>query len=1032
MKSIAEMQIENCYGCGGCEKVCPKSAISMRDINGEGFLYPVLDNNKCIECGLCTKKCPALVRYKGEQTFYPHSFAIKSNSDIAEKSSSAGVFSVFAEYMHSKGGWVCGAVYDEAFNVYHVLTKELDVIQQMKKSKYVQSNLKNVYGEIREKLENSENVFFSGTPCQVAGLMNFLGKEYSNLLTMDIVCHGVPSPGLWRKYLDENYDITTIKNIDFRHKGFEGLYGSQFLKIVYNDGKEVISDNTEDFYYTHFQAKLGLRKSCGNCQYAVSPRVGDVSTGDFWGAPKVRPDLLDGKKISILLLNTFKGRKIFEELKERFELCSEISFADALNSNRNGVKSYMHPKRESFFKDVNAMTFNDAVKKNLFPERYDIIIFGPTFNNNYGAIMTYFALYKLLENQGYKVALACRPNDEKRTTDTSAFLLKHVKTVAKTKAYYKHYSWMSDMILLGSDQVWNYKLFGGGKNNNEFFLDFCDENTKKVSYASSYGMNYLTTYNGKQSAYPLHNKLMKRFDYVSVREKDGVDISEREFDVQAEYVLDPVFLLDSSIYSKLANEAINKPKTPYLVSYFLTASDQFNALLQYTSEYLNLDMVNMGTGEKHLIEEQSKKTIGGCCADLIVEEWINNIKNSEFVVTDSYHCMCFSIIFRKNFVIIQKHWGLSRIVSLLELLGLEERRIGSFDEIKQKQYLLKQKIDYDKVYDKLNKKIAESLGWLNNAILSPKKVVVCRKSANVNNSLKSTKHIIEYFEKLSEHIDDYVIISCVHGADGVNAPAMLIKQFGQSIMHKSNHYGFIENVGANLLSDNAQTVCAKGNGGENSRTLGIKISAYGLKQLKEKEHSVFTISFDWETTANQGQFKIQMASTPWDDLTGYITIAPDKKSGHYENIYMTSDQFKKFESDELQVRVDNMNGEVIIKDLKIEVGNRATRPWIKQSSIHGFGMIFDNENDYMNVSTTSMANIAYSLDDVKFLVEYQNEGYRNCSPNSEIYIEVAGSRYIYPCEAKGTYFFVYSKEMKEIVDISFVKYDDYNMQLEHR
>ena len=113
MKSIAEMQIENCYGCGGCEKVCPKSAISMRDINGEGFLYPVLDNNKCIECGLCTKKCPALVRYKGEQTFYPHSFAIKSNSDIAEKSSSAGVFSVFAEYMHSKGGWVCGAVYDE-------------------------------------------------------------------------------------------------------------------------------------------------------------------------------------------------------------------------------------------------------------------------------------------------------------------------------------------------------------------------------------------------------------------------------------------------------------------------------------------------------------------------------------------------------------------------------------------------------------------------------------------------------------------------------------------------------------------------------------------------------------------------------------------------------------------------------------------------------------------------------------------------------------------------------------------------------
>lgn len=1031
MRTINALNMNDCYGCGACEKICPKSAIHMADLRGEGFLYPVLDTDKCVECGLCAKKCPALERYKGDRTVHPQSFAIKGYSDIAEKSSSAGVFSVFAEYVHSKGGWVCGAIYDEAFNVYHVLTKQLDIIQQMKKSKYVQSNLKNVYVEIREKLNNNELVFFSGTPCQVAGLMNFLGKDHNNLLTMDVVCHGVPSPGMWRKYLDENYDINKIKHIDFRHKGFNGLYGSQFLKIDYNDGSEVIFDNTEDFYYTHFLKDLGLRKSCGNCQYAVNPRVGDVSTADFWGAPKVRPDLLDGKKISVLLLNTFKGRKVFEELKERFEVCSEISPSAALQSNRSTAKGHMHPNRDVFFKNVKEMSFNEAVKKSLFPEKYDIIIFGPTFNNNYGAILTYYAIYKLLENQGYKVAMACRPNDEKRITDSSAFLLKHVKTVAKTRTYYKHYSWMSDMILLGSDQVWNYSLFGRG-SNDEFFLDFCDENTKKISYASSYGMNYLATYKGLQSKYPLHNKLMKRFDAISVREKDGVDISEREFDVQATHVLDPVFLLDSSIYTELAKDAVNKHEAPYLVSYFLTASEQFNKLLQFTSDYLNLSMVNMGTGEKGLIEEQSKKTVGGCCQDLTVEEWINNIKNSEFVVTDSYHCMCFSIILRKNFVIIQKAWGLSRIVSLLEMLGLEDRRIESFDEIKQKTYLLEKTIDYDEVHYKLNKRVAESLSWLNEAILSPRKVMICRNSKHENYELKNTRTMAEYFKKLSEHIDDYVVVSCVHGADGVNVPAMLIQQFGQNIMHQNNHEGFIEKIGTNLFADNSCTITAKGNGGNNSRTLGIKISEDGMRKLKGKDHSVYTISFDWETTANQGQFKIQLAADPWDDLTDYIVIDSNKKCGHYESIYMTSDQFKKFKLDKLQVRVDNMNNEVIIKNLKLEEGNRPTRPWINQSSVYGFGMILDNENNYMNVSTTSIAKIEYSLGNTKFLVEYQNEGYRNCSPNSELYIEKDGKRYIYPCEAKGTYFFVYSKKLKEIVDISFVKYDDYNMQLEHR
>lgn len=1026
MKSIAEMQIDNCYGCGACEKVCPKSAISMKDVKGEGFLYPMIDAEKCVECGLCVKKCPSLERYNGDKSFNPQAFALKSNNSIAEKSSTVGVFSVFAEYIYSIGGWVCGAVYDDMFNVHHVLTNKLDVIQKMKKSKYVQSNLENVYVETKEKLENNEMVFFSGTPCQVAGLMSYLGKEYNNLFTMDVICHGVPSPGMWRKYLDENYDVTQIKNIDFRHKGAETWNASQFLKIEYTDGKEVVSNNASDLYYRHFLTDLGLRKSCGECKYAVCPRIGDISVGDWWGAPKVCPDIIDDKKISILLLNSFKGRKYYEKLKKRFELSKEISLEDALKSNRSTIKRHIHSKREIFFKNVKNMTFNEAVKKTLFADKnYDIIIFGPTSSNNYGAILTYYALYSFLKQQGYKVALGRKPSDEKRITETNSFFLRHAQSIYLAPSQYKHYAWMSDIVLLGSDQVWNYKLF----KNNAFFLTFCEENTKKIAYASSYGMDYLTAYLEDQSRYPLHNKYMKRFDYISVREKDGIDISEREFNVKTEHVLDPVFLLDSSFYEDVSKDAVNRSEEPYLTSYFLKATKTYNNLLQYTSDYLNLKMVNMGTGDKPQIEEQSKKTVGGCCEDLSVEDWINNIKNSEFVVTDSFHCLCFSIIFRKKFVVIQKHWGLSRIVSLLEMLGLEERRIETFEEIKGKEYLFEKEIDYDAVHEKLNKKRLESLDWLNTAITSPKKVTISRNS-ETDNCLKKTKNIIEYFSKLKENIDDYVVMSCTNGLDGVQAPGMMTKEFFQNMMRSSE--GIVEKVGENLLAEGSQMIIAKGNGGPNKRNLGIKFSEDGLRKIKEKVHSVYTISFDWETIANQGQFKIQLESDPWDNISDYIIIDSNNKSGHYENIYLSTNAVSGFASDGLQVRVDNMNGEVLVKNLKLEAGNRATRPWRNQTSIYGFGMIFDNENNYMNVSTTSMAKIKYSLENVEFLVEYQNEGYRGCSPISEVYIEKGGRRYIYPCEGKGTYFFVYSKKMKEVIDISFIKYDDYNMTLEHR
>ena len=325
MKSVRELNQEKCFGCGACYNICPKNAIEMKDTIEEGFLYPSVNKASCVECGLCVKACPAINRWNEGKTINPQTYAIKSDKKTADKSSSAGVFAVVAEYVYSCGGWVCGAVFDEQFNVCHVLTNDWNVIQKMKKSKYVQSNTGNIYVKIKEKLVANELVLFSGTPCQVAGLYTFLGRDHENLITMDVICHGVPSPGMWRKYLDQNYDIDQIENMDFRYKGSTNFWGSQFLKISFKDGSEMVRDNVEDLFYQYFLKNLGLRKSCESCQYAVLPRVGDVSSADFWGAPKIAPDLVDGSRIAIVFINSNKCRGVFNHVYRRFRTVREVT-----------------------------------------------------------------------------------------------------------------------------------------------------------------------------------------------------------------------------------------------------------------------------------------------------------------------------------------------------------------------------------------------------------------------------------------------------------------------------------------------------------------------------------------------------------------------------------------------------------------------------------------------------------------------------------------------------------------------------------
>lgn len=1030
--TIVNVKEENCYGCGACKNICPHSAIEMIDILGEGFLYPVVNRDKCEDCGLCVKACPSLNRYQ-KKLDNPWAYAIKSEAQMAENSSSAGFFYILAKFIFSQGGYVCGAVYDDKFNVCHVLTNDWNTILLMRKSKYVQSNILNTYFETKEKLDAGNIVFFTGTPCQIAGLLTFLGKEYDNLLTMDVICHGVPSPGMWRKYLDENWEVDRLENIDFRYRDNKGLYGNNFIKFTFKNGNECVYGKSDNSFYKSFQSNIILRSSCEYCEYAVTPRAADFSVGDWWGVKFIRPDLIDDDKNSLLLVNSKRAFEVFQLIKNQFKLELKISVPQALANNRSQKAQRISPFRNAFFELIKSgKTFNEALKKSLFPQ-YDVIIVGSALNKNYGAIMTNYALYKAVRTAGYSVAISNKPHEH--DVDHSICFFEKYTCLAPSKSNWKDYNWMTNTFLLGSDQLWNYKLF---KNKN-FYLDFAYNDKKRITYSTSFGFDYLTMLEKFQNIYPVVNSLMKRFDYISVREDDAIKICNLEHSVDAYLVLDPVFLLREQEYSLISKEAKHKIKYKYVTSYSLSASEsvQFNNLLLYVSEYLSLPTVNMLSGKSSTFEEQRKNIMGFICKNLSVEEWLYNMQNGEFIVTDSFHGTCFSIIFKKNFIVIQKDWGISRLTSLLNMFGLQDRLIHSFEEIKGKEYLLEDKIDYKKVYRILNEKRIESLNWLMYSLKANRRVsehyyVDDKNMMPTDIIFRNVKNLFEYLEVLDDNFEEYVLIACSHGNSFNREYANSLAQYcmkRMSILDFESYKG--NRTNGNLLKDASVNVIAKGNGKRNCRTLGILMKEAALIEFRQKSHQVYSISFDWNSNATKGSFRIQLGQSPWDSLTEDIQISSGISGGHYENIYISSSSVDQFESGEIQIRTDEMDNEVFIENLKIQKGNCPTEEYSVNKKMNGFALICNYEDDYLDLSVTSMGRLQYHIEDIRILLEYSNQGYRNCRPISELYIDNTNNRFIYPLKRVGLYLMLYSKISKKIVDISYLHTDPCNGELIH-
>lgn len=349
MQSSEEIKIcdmSSCSGCGLCSVICPKKCVEMV-YNAEGFLYPQIDNQKCIHCGLCNRLCPVNKDYSRTSDAVAYG-AFSSDPNIILTSSSGGMFSVLSESILKENGIVYGAEFVFDFNVKHNRVVSMEGLQKLRGSKYVQSSVHDQFKNVKEDLNGGKKVLFSGTPCQVAALISYLGRDYPNLITVDIICHGVPSPRLWDRYLRElesKYN-SKIQSVSFRDKS----YGwEQFcLKVCFRNNKVYKKRLDEDPYLRLFLQNMTLRKSCYNCKFKTRNRKCDITLADYWGVQNIDTVIYNKIGTSLLLVHTEKARKLINQVQENSTIAP--TFAEkAMDKNCAIDTSVSMPDRRSEF-----------------------------------------------------------------------------------------------------------------------------------------------------------------------------------------------------------------------------------------------------------------------------------------------------------------------------------------------------------------------------------------------------------------------------------------------------------------------------------------------------------------------------------------------------------------------------------------------------------------------------------------------------------------------------------------------------------
>ena len=585
-----------------------------------------------------------------------------------------------AQHVLQLGGVVCGAAFNPAQHcVEHIIISSLDDLDKLQSSKYVQSDMKLIYSEIKQLLGNGRTVLFTGTPCQNAGVRAICGAP-DNLFCCDLICHGVPSPKVYRKYLNELALEGDFVRTDFRDK-VDG-WKPQLIATTITTTTRYSKPAAEDDFMLAFLKNLCLRKSCGRCPFNKLPRQGDLTLGDFWGAPKKYDDLLG---TSVVLANTPRGAELLSTIRPQLKLLTKIKLSQALPSNPCiNSSTAENPLRRNFFAELDQKTLHDNVEA-LVTKQYDYLCLNFWTSLNYGALLTAYASQELLAELGYTSAHVDyrypHVTPEKfNDSFTEQFAKKYLNHTVQCRGQWD-FDQLNRMVrrgfIVGSDQVFRDDYIS--ETYFWYLLGFADPQKQRIALAASFGKNSFKL--------PLAKPFFECFDAISVREGDGVN-----FLPNAKHILDPVFLADIKIFHALADSVETPPCK--VVGYILDETD-----VQF---------------DRNIAKE-----------NLSVEQYLSFIKNADMVVTDSFHGTCFAILFNRPFLSLGNiSRGNSRVESLFRDLEIENTQHNNWEKINRR----------------IETRRMQSLGWLKSALERKEfKNMELRKKLKTNSLLARLK-----------------------------------------------------------------------------------------------------------------------------------------------------------------------------------------------------------------------------------------------------------------------------------------------------
>lgn len=362
----------NCCGCNACGDACTHKAITFQtDI--EGFWYPIVDKEKCVDCGLCEKVCPIINIKDLKKNDLPQSIcyaAEHKNLEVVFDSTSGGLFSALADIMYKEGGYVGGAVFNDDFSVRQYISNDKNDLPRLRSSKYLQSSLEGFFIQVRDLLRKGEKVLVCGSPCQMTAMRAFLRKDYENLIIADYICRGINSPKVWRKYLDSFEERYGSKVVYCKAKSKEYGWRNLTQKVILADGRHIYETKDQsNFTKGYLQTGVYCRPSCYNCRFKGYPRISDITLADFWGIENYNKSLEKNLGTSLVMINSKKGEQYFEKVKQRIHYVP-MPFESIEKGNRSLNLSVDPPKvdRKAFFEDLDRMTFLQIAEKYILKE----------------------------------------------------------------------------------------------------------------------------------------------------------------------------------------------------------------------------------------------------------------------------------------------------------------------------------------------------------------------------------------------------------------------------------------------------------------------------------------------------------------------------------------------------------------------------------------------------------------------------------------------------------------------------------------